>query len=305
MNGNIIQRIWKRVVGFLKSVPQSKANAIYVAVVFFVVLIAFMEYKVFEAMYSSTGDIVLSVSVLTVTAFGGVVAETILHRNPKATDDQRLAADVIFYISLIASAIAGFGVWAKASNMQAVDLYYIQFALPDFSRFVFGVITVVTVLDVLLLRWYIRSDVDFAHGRRMAEIANERRVAGLESEESLVAFEVEVERKAKKLLKIEHKRREVREELTRIYGGNVPASVMEDAMRKLDAISKLDDEADDDGDGIANKNDTSYNPKKHAVEGVRKPQNSMQMPSGTPARAFPETVEKQDLEEKPNPTRPA
>jgi len=133
--------------------------------IFFITLIAFMEYKVFESVYSMTGDIVLSVSVLGVTAFGGVLAETILNRNTKATDDQRLASDWLFNISLAASALSGFGIWAQASGMAEVNFWIVRVALPDFAQFVFGMITIVTITDILLLRWYIREDVDMKHSR--------------------------------------------------------------------------------------------------------------------------------------------
>lgn len=256
---NIFKRSWDSFVLFMKSIPQSKANAVYIAVGFFVVLIAFMEYKVFESTYSLTKDLILSISVMGVTAFGGVIAEVFLRRNSKATDDQELAADSIFYISLAASAIAGFGIWAQASGNGTVNVGNLRIELPQFADFVFLMITVVTIADIFLLRHYIREDVDAKHRRNVERVQNRKRSSVLATDESLIEFEAEVERKVQKTLKIESRRQELVKSLKSMYGGSVPADVMEKAMRDLDAIKVADDLADDDKDGIKNKDDNTYN----------------------------------------------
>ncbi len=262
---NVFKRSFSGIIDFLKKLPESRANAIYIAVGFFVILIGFMEYKVFESTYSTTGNLVLSLSVLSVTAFGGIIAEVYLHRNNKATDDQLMAANWIFGISLIASAIAGFGIWAQSSGATVVDLYYLQFAIPDFTDFVFIMITVVTIADVLLLRWYIREDVDMKHTRNVERVQSKKRTAELETDESLIEFDAELERKVKKTLRIETKRKQVKAELTSMYGGQVPADILKKAMDDLDNIKRADDEADDDKDGIANKNDNTFNKKNMSL----------------------------------------
>lgn len=255
---NFLKRFWKGVVTFLKKLPESRANAIYIAVGFFVVLIGFMEYKVFESTYSVTGDIVLSLSVLSVTAFGGIIAELYLHRNKKATDDQQFAANIIFGVSLVASAVAGFSIWAQTSGTSTVDLYFFKFTLPAFTDFVFMMITVVTVADVFLLQWYIRGDVDMMHTRKVERINSLKRSAELSTDESLIEFDAELERKIKKRLKIETKRVNVKAELSKMYGGTVPADILRQAMDDLDNIKRADDEGDDDGDGVSNKNDNTF-----------------------------------------------
>ena len=252
-------RIWDNIKAFFAKLPQSKANAVYVAVGFFVILIAFMEYKVFESTYFITGNIVLSVSVMGVTAFGGIVAETILKRNSKANDDQIQAADALFYISLFASAVAGFGVWAQSQGVTNVTFFKLSVALPEFGQFVFVMITLVTIIDIFILRWYISEDVDAKHQRNVERVNSRKRAAELATDESLIEFEAEVERKARKTLKIEKRKQELKQELTRMYGGDVPANVLADAMKKLDEIKTSDDLADDDGDGVANKDDNTYN----------------------------------------------
>lgn len=257
---NFMQRGWQGLLTFMRSLPESKANAVYIAVAFFVVLIAFMEYKVFESTYTATGDIVLAASVLSVTAVGGIVAELILKRNSKASDDQLIASDALFYLSLIASAIAGFGVWAQTSGTNEVHLLDYTISLPRFADFVFVMITAVTVADVFLLRWYISEDVDAKHRRNVERVESRKRASELNTQESLIAFEAEVERKAKKTLMIEARRKSLKDELTRMYGGQVPPEVLRKAMADLDAIKATDDAADDDRDGVNNANDTTYNP---------------------------------------------
>lgn len=257
---NVFKRSWDGLIGFMKSLPQSKANAVYIAVAFFVILIAFMEYKVFESTYSLTKDLILSISVMGVTAFGGVIAEVFLRRNSKANDDQELAADWIFYISLAASAIAGFGIWAQSSGNGTVNVGKFTIALPQFADFVFLMITLVTIADIFLLRWYIREDVEAKHLRNVERVQNRKRASVLATDESLIEFEAEVERKVQKTLKIERRRQELITSLKTMYGGAVPDEVMKKAMADLDAIKIADDMADDDKDGIQNKDDGHFTP---------------------------------------------
>ena len=261
---NVFYRGLDKFIGFMKAIPQSQANAIWIAVAFFVILIAFMEYRVFESTLSITGDVVLAGSVLFVTAVGGIIAEMFLHRNKKATDDQLMAANWLFGISLVASAIAGFGVWAQTSGNETINLFNrYAVTLPQFADFVFVMITAVTVIDVFILRWYIREDVDMKHTRNVERVESRRRTAELETDESLIEFDAELERKVKKTLKIETKRKQVKEELTKMYGGNVPADILRKAMNALDGIQRSDDYADDDNDGVRNREDTTYNPKSN------------------------------------------
>jgi hypothetical protein len=270
------KRYWQGFVAFMKTIPESKANAIYIAVGFFVILIAFMEYKVFESTYIATGDLILSLSVLGVTAAGGIISEVFLHRNKKANDDQLSTANNLFNMSLIASAVAGFGVWAQTRGADAVRLFGNEIPLPKFSEFVFVMITIVTVVDILMLRSYIRNDVDAKHARNVERVQSRRRSAELETDESLIEFEAEVERKVKKTLKIEQKRKQVRDSLTTMYGGNIPADVLKAAMLELDKIQKADALADDDGDGKANENDSTFNFKRNVMPAMAKDVESPQ-----------------------------
>jgi hypothetical protein len=250
------KRYWKSFVAFMRSIPESKANAIYIAVGFFVILIAFMEYKVFESTYVATGDLILSLSVLGVTTVGGIVSEVFLHRNKKANDDQLSTANNLFNMSLAASAIAGFGIWAQARGADAVRLFGNEIPLPNFSEFVFTMITVVTVVDILMLRSYIRNDVDAKHARNIERVESRRRATELETDESLIEFEAEVERRVKKTLKIEQKRKHIRDSLTALYGGDIPADVLKEAMTELDKIQKTDARAG--GEGVSNENNSTF-----------------------------------------------
>jgi hypothetical protein len=250
------KRYWKDFVAFMRSIPESKANAIYIAVGLFVILIAFMEYKVFESTYVATGDLILSLSVLGVTAAGGIISEVFLHRNKKANDDQLSTANNLFNISLAASAVAGFGIWAQARGADAVRLFGNEIPLPNFSEFVFTMITIVTVVDILMLRSYIRNDVDAKHARNVERVESRRRAAELETNESLIEFEAEVERKVRKTLKIEQKRKQIRDSLTALYGGNIPDDVLEAAMMELDKIQKADAQAGD--KGMSNESDSMF-----------------------------------------------
>ena len=233
---NWIRRGWNKFVNAMRSLPDSQFNAISFAVGAFIVLIAFLEYKVFESVLGLTRDTILAASVLTVTAFGGVLAEIVLHRNKSATDDQLWAADTMFYVSLITSAVVGFGIWAQASGVGAVDLIWFSVSIPDYASMVFVVITAVTIVDVLLLRQYIRSDVDAVHKRNVARSESKKREADLKIDDSLIDFDAQVKLKSEGMLRIEARRKQIREELTKLYGGHVPPEVMAEAMRKLDEI---------------------------------------------------------------------
>jgi hypothetical protein len=96
-------------------------------------------------------------------------------------------------------------------------------------------------------------------------VQSKKRTAELETDESLIEFDAELERKVKKTLRIETKRKQVKAELTSMYGGQVPADILRKAMDDLDNIKRADDEADDDKDGIANKNDNTFNKKNMSL----------------------------------------
>lgn len=249
---NFIKRGWDRIITALRGLPSSQLNAISFAVGAFIVLIGFLEYKVFESMYGMTRDIFLSASALTVTAFGGILAETVLHRNKGATDDQLWSADALFYISLFTSAVIGFGIWAQATGTNRIEAFGYYMPLPDFASFAFVMITVVTVIDIVLLRKYIRDDVDAKHARNVSRSESKKREADLKVEDSLINFDAEVKRRSEGLLRVEKRRAEVRKELESLYGGTVPADIMAEAMRNLDNII-IDEElrtgSDINGDG--------------------------------------------------------
>src|SRR3990167_6799926 len=59
---NFILRAFEKLSEIMRGLPAAKVNAIAFAVIFFITLVAFLEYKVFESTYSLTGNIVLSVS---------------------------------------------------------------------------------------------------------------------------------------------------------------------------------------------------------------------------------------------------
>lgn len=233
---NIFKRSWRAVVDTFKKIPAMKFDAVAGAIGFFIVLVALLEYKVFESMYGMTRDILLTASALAVTAFGGVYAEVVLSRNENATDDQRMIADWIFGISLVTSAFVGFGAWAQSSGFDVVNLGYRTFTVPEYSKTVFGLITVVTLADILLLRAYFRGDVKAKHRRNVARSISKKTQAELTMEDKLIDFDVEVKSKTEQILRLEARRKVVRDELTTLYGGRVPEDVMKTAMRELDNI---------------------------------------------------------------------
>lgn len=234
---NFIRRIQHKVITTLKQLPEVQFNAVWIAVAFFVILIAFFEYKVYEATLTQTGDFILSISVLTVTAAGGLIAELFLHRNKKATEDQRMIADTIFYISIVTSAVAGFAVWAQSSGTSTIYMLWFTFTLPAYGQFVFTTITIVSVIDALLLRSYIRGDVDNQHSRDVNVIDSQRREADLQVERDLMQFRTKVKTTSERRLKIEQERAKLRSDLNEIYSGNVPSDVMAKAMQELDSIN--------------------------------------------------------------------
>jgi hypothetical protein len=61
-----------------------------------------------------------------------------------------------------------------------------------------------------------------------------------------------------------------------MYGGNIPADVLKAAMLELDKIQKADALADDDGDGKANENDSTFNFKRNVMPAMAKDVESPQ-----------------------------
>jgi len=233
---NMFKRGWNAVTGFFKGIPSMRFDAVAGAIGFFVILVAMLEYKVFESMYGMTRDIILTASTLLVTAFGGVYSEVVLRRNATATDDQNLQADAIFYISLATSALIGLGAWVQAIGLETVRIGDFYLTLPEFSQLAVSVITIVTIVDILLLREYFRGDVKAQHKRKIEQSNTKKIQADFQVEDALIEFEAEVKSKTEQILRVEKRRKEVRENLTSLYGGSVPADVMKLAMRKLDEI---------------------------------------------------------------------
>lgn len=247
---NIFARGWQKIVSLVKNTKAAKFDAVSGAIGFFVILVAMLEYKVFESMYGMTGDIILTISTLLVTAFGGVYSEVVLRRNEDATDDQNLYADWIFYISLVTSAFVGLGAWAQAINLSEINLYFVSITLPDFAATSVAIITLVTLADILILRAYFRADVNAVHARNIAQANSKKKQADLKVEDALIDFEADVKAQTEQILRIEARRVEIRAELNRMYGGRVPPEVMESAMKKLDEIMKeVKTGNDDNGDG--------------------------------------------------------
>ena len=235
---NFIKRGWKSVVDFFKGIPTVKTNATAGAIGFFVILVAMLEYKVFESMYGMTGDLILTASTLLVTAFGGVYAEVVLRRNDSATDDQNFWADAIVYISLGTSAFVGLGAWIQALGIVSFDLYFAVVSVPEFGQMAISIITLVTIADILILRAYFRGDVKAKHRRNIAQSNSKKTQADFEVEDSLIDFEAQVKAKTEQLLRVEARRREVKQELSAMYGGRVPDEIMTNAMQKLDEIMR-------------------------------------------------------------------
>lgn len=233
---NFFKRSIKKVTDFFKSAPSMKFDATAGAIGFFVVLVAMLEYKVFESMYGMTGDIILTASTLLVTAFGGVYAEVVLRRNEDATDDQNMLADAIFYISLFTSAFVGLGAWMQAVNIQVINIAGYVFSIPQFSQTSIVIITIVTIADILILRAYFRGDVNAQHRRNVAQSNSKKKQADLTMEDKLIDFDVQVKTDAEQILRVERRRKEVRDELQNLYGGKVPQDVMAKAMSVLDTI---------------------------------------------------------------------
>ncbi len=233
---NFFKRGVKKVTDFFKNAPSMKFDATAGAIGFFVVLVAMLEYKVFESMYGMTGDIILTASTLLVTAFGGVYAEVVLRRNEDATDDQNIQADAIFYISLVTSAFVGLGAWMQAVKIETINIAGVLFSIPQFSQMSIGIITIVTIADILILRAYFRGDVNAVHRRSIAQSISKKRQADLSMEDKLIDFDVQVKTDAEQILRVERRRKEVRDELQTLYGGKVPQDVMTKAMGVLDTI---------------------------------------------------------------------
>ena len=284
---NVFRRFWDAVVETAKSAPKKRFDAVAGAIGFFVVLVAMLEYKVFESMYGMTGDIILTASTLLVTAFGGVYAEVVLRRNEDATDDQNMFADWIFYISLGTSSIVGLGAWAQSMSIPEVDLYFIQIPLNNFSGLSVAIITIVTIVDVLILRAYFRADVSAVHRRNVAQSNSKKKEADLRVEDKLIDFEAQVKADTEQLLRVEARRVEVRAELEKMYGGRVPAEVMTNAMKKLDLIMQEIKTGED-----LNKDGTIGLP----------PQKAVQVTPRSPQTAFAASVPDYTHEVKTNPT---
>jgi len=235
---NIFRRMADKVFGFFKNAPSMKFDAIAGAIGFFVLLVVMLEYKVFESMYGMTGDIVLTASTLLVTAFGGVYAEVVLRRNEDATDDQNMQADWIFYISLFTSSFVGLGAWMQATQIQTIDLGFAVLTVPEFSQTAIAIITVVTILDILILREYFRGDVNAMHRRNVAQSNSKKKQSDFQVEDRLIDFEAEVKSKTERILRVEARRVEVKKELSQMYGGKVPDDIMSEAMSQLNTIMK-------------------------------------------------------------------
>ena len=233
---NFIKRGWNAVTGFFKGIPSMRFDAAAGAIGFFVILVAMIEYKVFKSMYGMTRDIIMTASTLVVTAIGGVYSEVVLRRNATATDDQNLQADAIFYISLATSALIGLGAWAQAIGLDTVRIAQWYFTLPEFSQLAVSIITIVTIIDILLLREYFRGDVKAQHRRKIEQSNAKKMQAEFAVEDRLIEFEAEVKGKTEQILRVEKRRKEVRENLVALYGGSVPPDVMKLAMLKLDEI---------------------------------------------------------------------
>jgi len=240
---NMFKRGLQKFTDLFKKVPTMKFDAVAGAIGFFVILVAMLEYKVFESMYTMTGDIILTASTLLITAFGGVYAEVVLRRNEKATDDQNMYADWIFYVSLITSAFIGLGAWMKAIGITFIDL-------SSFGEISVAVITLVTIFDILTLRAYFRGDVGAVHRRNLAASESKKVQADFQIADKLIDFEAEVKGSTERILIIAARRKEIREELSSLYGGRVPDDVMKAAMDKLDLIMEEEKTGKDiNGDG--------------------------------------------------------
>lgn len=274
---NIFKRSWDKVTGFFKGIPSMRFDAVAGAIGFFVILVAMLEYKVFESMYGMTRDIILTASTLLVTAFGGVYAEVVLRRNASATDDQNLQADAVFYISLATSAIIGLGAWVQAIGLQAVVIGKFVLSLPEFSQLAITIVTIVTIADILLLRAYFRGDVKAKHKRKIEQSNTKKVQADFQVEDKLIEFEAEVKSKTEQILRVEKRRKEVREDLTKMYGGSVPSDVMALAMRKLDEIMQEIKTGED-----LNKDGVIGMPSRSFASQVDAPKDSAGQPRQSP-----------------------
>ncbi len=271
---NFLKRGLESIHSFFKKMPTKRFDAVAGAIGFFVILVAMLEYKVFESMYGMTGDIILTISTLIVTAFGGVYSEVVLRRNEDATDDQDMQADWIFYISLATSAFVGLGAWAQAMKINALDLYFTTIAIPDFAQASIVVITLVTIADILILRSYFRGDVNAVHRRNISRSNSKKKQADLQVEDSLIEFDAQVKSQTEQLLRVEARRREVRSELQKMYGGRVPDEVMQSAMKSLDNIMReIQTNKDLDGDGVVGFSQTTVFASEAKVEDFTKGQD--------------------------------
>ena len=221
----------------------ASSNATNLSMIMFYALLILGEWKVYEAsMVLTKNNLELSLSVLLVTGISAGIAER-AHQNPKATKNQQTIASVMWIVNLATAGIFGF----MAFILSGKDLNYDITLLPGFSfninganTILFGLVTVLTFLEILAYRAYVDGDIDVAAKRRVATLREKGRKADLDLAEAKMtqSTEIKIEHE-KKLALIEEKVNTI-ELLNSRYAGKVPDSVLQEVIAELTGIKKVE-----------------------------------------------------------------
>lgn len=221
----------------------ASSNATKLSVIMFYTLLIFSEWKVFEASLILTkNNLELSLSVLLVTGISAAIAER-AHQNPKATKNQQTIANIMWIVNLATAGIFGF----MAFVLSGKDLNYDINLLPGLSfninganTILFGLVTILTFLEIIAYRAYADLDIDTASKRRVATLREKGRKADLDLAEAKMtqSTEIKIEHE-KKLALIEEKLNTI-EILNSRYAGKVPESVLQEVIAELTGIKKVE-----------------------------------------------------------------
>ena len=192
-----IDKIKNSFKGFFAS-----SNATKLSMIMFYALLLLGEWKVYEAsMVLTKNNLELSLSVLLVTGISAGIAER-AHQNPKATKNQQTIASVMWIVNLATAGVFGF----MAFILSGKDLNYDITLLPGFSfninganTILFGLVTILTFLEILAYRAYVDGDIDIAAKRRVATLREKGRKADLDLAEAKMVQSTEI--------KIEHEKK--------------------------------------------------------------------------------------------------
>ena len=229
-------------VGFFDKIKNSTMNffksnnAPRLTTLMFYLLLIIGEYKVMEsAMIMTKGNWELSLSVLLTTGVSAAVAER-AHQNPKATKDQQFIASLMWTINIITAGAFGFMSFILAGKDLKYDINLlpgISFNIDGAGTILFGLVSLLTILEIVLYRSYSDKDIDTASNRRIAKLHEDERKADID------LAEAKIEQNTR--MKIEHERKLalVEEKLNTIqilnerYAGKVPDEILQEVMEEI------------------------------------------------------------------------